>query len=152
MQYDIDGLLSDNRPILFPLHFPIAIRSTPSSQRTSLSLRTNFSISFRLIFQDFSINISAPKSHFSNIQAQPPSLLSPTHRQSPARNLRLPGPFIFSSAPHSNKFSRYGRGTQTDTPHPSATRGCCALHQFFITWATSRRFRSTRMFLASRSP
>ena len=72
-------------------------------------LRTDFSISIRLIFQDFSINISSLKSYFSNIQVAASCLLFPAHRQSPASNLRLPGPFIFSSASHSNKFSCCGR-------------------------------------------
>ena len=76
----------------------------------------------------------------------------PPHRQAPASIIRLPGSFVFSSAPHSSKFSRCGHNTQTGTPHPSATQGCCGLHQFFIICATSRRFRSIRTFLASKSP
>ena len=58
--------------------------------------------------------------------------LSPTHRQSPASIIRLPGSFVLSSAPHSSKFSRCGHSTQTGTPHPSATQGCRRFHQFFI--------------------
>lgn len=152
MQYDIDGLLSDNRPILFPLHFPIAIRSTPSSQRTSLSLRTNFSISFRLIFKTFQQIYRPQNPTFQIFRWQPPSFLSSTHREAPASNLRLLGPFIFILAPHPSKFSHCGHSTQTGTPHPSATRGFRGLYQFFIMCATSRRFRSMRTFLASRSP
>ena len=83
---------------------------------------------------------------------QPPSLLSSTHRQTPASNLRLLGPFIFILAPHSSKFLRCGHSTQTGTPHPSATRGCCGLHQFFIMCATSRRLCSTSSLRAARSP
>ena len=77
---------------------------------------------------------------------RPPPIDNPRQASSACRG------HFFSSAPHSSRFSRCGHSTQTGTPHPSATRGCCGLHQFFITWATSRRFRSTRIFLASRSP
>lgn len=47
----------------------------------------------------------------------------------PRQATRLPGTFIFSSAPHSSNFSRCDHSTQTGTPHPSATQGCCGLHQ-----------------------
>ena len=111
-----------------------------------------FQYLFGLFFKTFQQIYRPQNPTFQIFRWQSPSLLSPTHRQSPASNLRLPGSFVFSSAPHSSKFLHCGHSTQTGTPHPSATRGCCGLHQFFITWATSRRFRSTRIFLASRSP
>ena len=114
--------------------------------------KPTFQYLFDLFFKTFQQIYRPQDPTFQIFRRQPPSLLSPTHRQSPASNLRLPGTFIFSSAPHSSKFSRCDHSTQTGTPHPSATRGCCGLHQFFIMCATRRRFRSMRTFLASRSP
>ena len=111
-----------------------------------------FQYLFDLFFKTFQQICRPQNPTFQIFRWQPPSFLSPTHRQAPASIIRLPGSFVFSSAPHSSRFSRCGHSTQTGTSHPSATQGCCWLHQFFITWATSRRFRSTRIFLASRSP
>ena len=111
-----------------------------------------FQYLFDLFFKTFQQIYRPQNPTFQIFRWQPPSFLSSTHRQAPASNIRLPGPFIFILAPHPSKFSHCGHSTQTGTPHPSATRGCCGLHQFFIMCATSRRFRSMRTFLASRSP
>lgn len=148
----MDGLLSDNRPILFPLHFPIATLSPPLASVLLFLCKPTFQYLFDLFFKTFQQIYRPQNPTFQIFRWQPPSFLSPTHRQTPASNLRLPGPFIFNSAPHSSKFLRCGHSTQTGTPHPSATRSCCGLHQFFIICATSRRFRSIRTFLASKSP
>ena len=148
----MDGLLSDNRPILFPLHFPIATLSPPLASVLLFLCKPTFQYLFDLFFKTFQQIYRPQNPTFQIFRWQPPSFLSPTHRQTPASNLRLPGSFVFSSAPHSSRFSRCGHSTQTDAPHPSATRGCCGLHQFFIMCAARRKFRSTRIFLASKSP
>ena len=114
--------------------------------------KPTFQYLFDLFFKTFQQIYRPQNPTFQIFRWQPPSFLSPTHRQTPASNLRLPGSFVCSSAPHSSKFSHCGRSTQTGAPHPSATQGCCGLHQFFIICATSRRFRSIRTFLASKSP
>ena len=111
-----------------------------------------FQYLFGLFFKTFQKIYRPQNPTFQIFRWQPPSFLSPTHRQTPASNLRLLGPFIFILAPHSSKFLRRGHSTLTDAHHPSATQGCCGLHQFFIICATSRRFRSIRTFLASKSP
>ena len=111
-----------------------------------------FQYLFDLFFKTFQQIYRPQNPSFQIFRWQPPSFLSPAHRQSPASNLRLLGPFIFILAPHFSIFSHYSHSTQTDTLHPSATQGFRGLHQFFIMCATSRRFRSMRTFLASRSP
>ena len=111
-----------------------------------------FQYLFDLFFKTFQQIYRPQNPTFQIFRWQPPSFLSSTHREAPASNLRLLGPFIFILAPHPSKFSHCGHSTQTGTPHPSATRGFRGLYQFFIMCATSRRFRSMRTFLASRSP
>ena len=66
-----------------------------------------FQYLFGLFFKTFQYIYRPQNPTFQIFMWQSPSLLSSTHRQTPASNLRLLGPFILSSASYFDKFSHF---------------------------------------------